>query len=309
MNLVRKRVIADPPETTNTPKNTQPHRKHGLFGETRTHILVWYSVLMFCFFSISVSGKILSPLRSLSTTARSISEKDLTQRLQVQGIGELAHLANTFNEMMDRLQNAFTSQREFISDAGHELRTPITIIRGHLELLEDDPSEQQETVALLLDELDRMTRMVEDLLLLAKSERPDFLQWETIDVDLLTVELFSKAQALALRNWHLEAYAQGVIKGDRQRLTQAIMNLAENATQYTKQTDTIEIGSIIEENRLRLWVRDTGEGIAPSGQLRIFQRFARAENSQRRSEGAGLGLSIVKAIAQAHGGQVALVRE
>ena len=251
-----------------------------------------------------ISGRVLAPLQSLSVTARSISESDLTQRLSVRGRGEMAELAITFNEMMDRLQAAFASQRNFINDAGHELRTPITIIRGHLEVMGDDPQEQQETLTLVIDELDRMTRFVNDLILLAKAERPDFLQLETVNVATLTEELFTKVVALADRNWHLDARATGRMVGDRQRITQAVMNLAQNATQYTSVGDTISLGSSISKGKVRFWVRDTGEGIAPSNQQRIFERFARAANSRRRSEGAGLGLSIVQAIAEAHQGQV-----
>ncbi|RAM51211.1 MAG: two-component sensor histidine kinase [Hapalosiphonaceae cyanobacterium JJU2] len=253
-----------------------------------------------------VSGRILAPLRLLTVTTRSISESDLNQRLPVKGKGEIAELAITFNEMMDRLEAAFTSQRNFINDAGHELRTPITIIRGHLELMGNDPEEVQETVTLVLDELDRMSRFVEDLILLAKAERPDFLQLETVDVDLLTQELFMKAQALADRNWQLDAISKGKIIADRHRLTQAVMNLAQNATQHTLPNDTIYIGVAINRGKVRFWVKDTGIGIAKADQKRIFARFARATNSRRKSEGAGLGLSIVKAIAEAHHGSVKL---
>ncbi|MBE9215579.1 HAMP domain-containing histidine kinase [Plectonema cf. radiosum LEGE 06105] len=253
------------------------------------------------------SGKILAPIRSFSTTARSISESDLSKRIPVRGKDELAEVATTFNEMMDRLQTTFTTQRNFINDAGHELRTPITIIRGHLELMgEDDPKEINETVTLVLDELDRMSRFVEDLILLSKAERPDFLQLETVDINTLTQELFAKAQALGERNWCLDKIAQGKIVVDRQRITQAIMNLAQNATQYTISSDTIAIGSSLSKGKIKFWVRDTGEGIREADQQRIFERFARAAHSRRRSEGAGLGLSIVKAIVEAHNGEVRL---
>ncbi|PLZ90669.1 two-component sensor histidine kinase [Fischerella thermalis CCMEE 5194] len=257
-------------------------------------------------FAWLVSGRILAPLRLLIVTTRSISESDLNQRLPVKGKGEIAELAITFNEMMDRLEAAFTSQRNFINDAGHELRTPITIIRGHLELMGDNPEEVQETVPLVLDELDRMSRFVEDLILLAKAERPDFLQLETVDLDSFTRELFLKAQALADRNWQLEGIGKGKIIVDRHRLTQAVMNLAQNATQHTLSTDRISLGSAINRGKVHFWVKDTGEGIAEADQQRIFRRFARATNSRRRSEGAGLGLSIVQAIAQAHHGSVKL---
>jgi signal transduction histidine kinase len=256
-----------------------------------------------------IAGNILAPLRQLSNTAHQISETDLNQRLPVKGNGEIAELSITFNEMMDRLEAAFAAQRNFVNDAGHELRTPITIIRGHLELIGDDPQEQQETLDLVIDELDRMNRLVDDLLLLAKSERPDFLQLETVDLEILTQELFTKAQALAERDWQLDGFAKGKIPVDRQRITEAILNLAQNATQHTKKTDIIAIGSTIDREKVCLWVRDGGEGIDPQDKERIFERFARAANSRRRSDGSGLGLSIVKAIAEAHHGKITLTSE
>lgn len=252
------------------------------------------------------AGRVLAPLRTMTATAHAISETDLTQRLPVDGKGELAELALTFNDMMDRLETAFSTQREFINDAGHELRTPITIIRGHLELMGDDPQEQEETRQIVMSELDRMSRMVDDLILLAKAERTDFLQLEAVDARELTNELYVKATALGKRNWQLENIAKGRIVVDRQRITEAVMNLAQNATQHTQETDTITIGSGITKGKVRFWVRDTGEGIPDSEQQRIFERFARVSSSRRRSEGAGLGLAIVRAIAEAHGGQVQL---
>jgi signal transduction histidine kinase len=252
------------------------------------------------------AGRILSPLKELARTAKSINESDLSQRIPVTGEGELAELGTTFNEMMDRLESSFATQRNFINDAGHELRTPITIIRGHLEVMEDISEEQKETVELVLDELDRMNRLVEDLILLAKAERPDFLQTETIDVSILTEELFTKARALGERNWCLDNVSRGKIVADRQRLTQAIMNLAHNAVQHTVTDNMIAISSNLSKDKVEFWVRDTGVGIASGDQKRIFERFARAANARRRSEGAGLGLSIVKAIAEAHGGYIHL---
>ncbi|MDJ0592437.1 MAG: HAMP domain-containing sensor histidine kinase [Pleurocapsa sp. MO_226.B13] len=252
------------------------------------------------------AGKVLQPISSLIQTASSIDDSDLSRRIPVNSSGEMGKLATTFNRMMDRLEASFITQREFINDAGHELRTPITIIRGHLELLDDDPQERKETIALVLDELDRMTRFVEDLILLAKTERREFLELDTIDLTQFTEELYSKAQAIASRNWQLDHKASGNTIGDHQRITQAMMNLIINAVQHTNETDTIALGSAIEDGYVRFWVRDMGLGIAPEDRHRIFQRFARAAKSRRRSDGAGLGLSIVQAIAQAHGGKVEL---
>lgn len=252
------------------------------------------------------SGRILSPLRELAKTVKSIDEFDLSQRIEIKGEGELAELGNTFNEMMNRIETSFDIQRDFINDAGHELRTPITIIRGHLELMGDDPQEKQETVNLVIDELDRMNRLVEDLILLAKADRPDFLEPELVDIASVTEELFMKIMKLGQRNWYLDSLALGTVTLDRQRLTQAIINLANNAVQHTTSSSLIAFGSKIEKKCLKFWIRDTGEGIDSKEQKRIFERFARVKNSRRRSEGSGLGLSIVKAIMEAHEGSISL---
>ncbi len=248
-----------------------------------------------------VAGRVLAPLLVLRDTARSISGSDLTRRIPVRGDDELADLARSFNEMVDRLEEAFASQKAFISDAGHELRTPITIIRGHLDVMGTDPEERAETLELVGDELDRMGRLVNDLLLLAKANRPDFLQPETIDVADLTHELFAKASALAPRDWRLGGVGSGRIVADRQRLTQAIMNLSQNAASHTHEGDAIELGSSMTNGGAELWVKDTGPGIAPEAQERIFERFVRLDGT---GEGAGLGLAITAAIAEAHGGDV-----
>jgi signal transduction histidine kinase len=287
---------------------------HATAGERREILEALIAVMQvsFILFTISLllawiaAGRILAPLRTMTATAQAISETDLSQRLPVQGRGELGRLATTFNHMMDRLETAFGSQREFVNDAGHELRTPITIVRGHLELMGNDPDEQRETLAIVMSELDRMSRLVDDMILLAKAERTDFLHLASNDVAELTEELFAKAKALAERDWQLDELAIGQVVLDRERITEAVMNLAQNATQHTQRGDTIALGSTVARGKFRFWVRDTGEGIPLADQKRIFERFARASNSRRRSEGAGLGLSIVRAIVEAHGGQVLL---
>ena len=253
------------------------------------------------------AGKMLAPLENFASTLKSITESDLSQRISVEGKGELAELGRTFNTMMERIENSFIIQRNFISDAGHELKTPVTIIRGHLELMDIDTPEQQETVDLTLDELDRMNRLVEDLVLLARAERPDFLQIETIELTTFTTELFGKMRTLGERNWHLDnQILSGKMTGDRQRITQAIMNLASNAVQHTPVESLIVFGAKLESNKVEFWLKDTGNGIAASEQERIFNRFARVRNSRRVSEGSGLGLSIVKAIVEAHRGAINL---
>ncbi|MFP5298866.1 MAG: histidine kinase dimerization/phospho-acceptor domain-containing protein [Actinomycetota bacterium] len=143
-----------------------------------------------------LAEKILGRVRAVSDTAHAISGTDLDRRIDIVGNDEIAQLSQTFNEMLDRLQFAFDQQRAFVDDAGHELRTPITIIRGHLEVLGNDPLEQEETKALVLDELQRMGRIVDDLLTLAKAEKPDFLHPEPVDVSALSDDLYDKARAL-----------------------------------------------------------------------------------------------------------------
>jgi len=253
-----------------------------------------------------IAGRVLAPLRKLCDTARGISDTDLGQRIEVKGHDEVAELGRTLNDMLDRLEGSFASQRAFVSDAGHELRTPITIIRGHLELLGDDPRERAETIEVVTDELDRMSRFVDDLLTLAKAERSDFLRPGPVDLDELTDELLAKVRGLARREWRLESNAAGRIIADRQRVTQAVMNLAHNAVQHTGDDHAIALGSAMCDGEARLWVRDSGPGVPSDQQERIFERFARSGNSVRRAEGAGLGLAIVRAIAEAHGGRVEL---
>ena len=142
-----------------------------------------------------------------------------------------------------------------------------------------------------------------DLLVLARSERPDFLQPEAVDLDLLTSDLFAKSRSLADRDWKLAGTGLGIIEADPQRLTQAVMNLADNAVRHTEPGDTIELGSTLGDGEARLWVRDSGPGIPADQQDQIFERFARTADGERRPGTAGLGLAIVRGIARAHGGR------
>ncbi len=251
-----------------------------------------------------VAGRLLRPVRRLTDTARTITETDLSGRIPIDTDDEIGHLAVTFNDMLDRLDSAFSTQRRFIEDAGHELRTPITVVRGQLEVMGDDPDEQRATIALVTDELDRMARIVNDLLLLAKAEQPQFLHIESVELSDLTTELFMKARQLGERNWQLVACGEGTVSCDPQRITQAVLNLARNAVEHTEPGETIEIASAIDGPRFELTVRDTGSGIAPANSGRIFERFARGPTPTRSTEGAGLGLSIVRAVVDAHRGTV-----
>jgi two-component system OmpR family sensor kinase len=252
-----------------------------------------------------LAGKVAGPVTELTRTARAISETDLSRRIPERGRDEVAQLAATFNDMLDRLEEAFGAQRRFIDDAGHELRTPLTIVRGHLELLEDDPVERRQTIALVVDELERMGRIVDDLLVLAKGDQPDFLDLATVEVGTLTEELLAKVTVLAPHAWVLESRGRGVVVADRQRLTQAVVQLAQNAVRYSDDAEAIGLGSSVAGGEARFWVRDRGPGIPPGEQQRVFERFHRGPGP-RRSEAAGLGLAIVRTIAEAHHGRVEL---
>jgi two-component system, OmpR family, sensor kinase len=252
-----------------------------------------------------LADRVLRPVKAVTEAARAISGGDLSRRIPESGHDEIGILAQTFNDMLARLETAFATQQRFVDDAGHELRTPITIVRGHLELLEDDPRERAQTLALVMDELDRMSRIVNDLLTLAKWEQPDFLKPAPFEVGALADDVLAKASAIGPRNWQLDAVADAMIVADRQRVTQALMQLAQNAVQHTEEGDEIGLGAFVGNSETRLWVRDTGPGIPFEEQERVFDRFYRARG-ERRSEGAGLGLSIVQAIARAHGGRLEL---
>ena len=256
-----------------------------------------------------VAGRILRPVRDVAATAHSITETDLSRRIPLDGrpADELTDLAASVNEMLDRLEAGAAAQRRFLDDAGHELRTPITIVRGHLEVVDaTDPGDVRETVALVDDELDRMNRIVSDLLLLARAEQPQFVRPQPVDVAALTAEVFDKVRRLGDREWLLETAADVDAELDTQRVTQALVALADNAVRYTVPGDRVSLGSQLSGGELRFWVSDTGPGVPESEQSRVFERFARGSSGARRSDGAGLGLSVVRAIAVAHGGRAVL---
>jgi signal transduction histidine kinase len=213
-------------------------------------------------------------------------------------------MARSFNAMLDRLESVFQSERDFVRDVNHELRDPLTIIRGQLQMM--DGEENQRRVKLALDEVDRMGTIVDDLRLLAEADQPGFLQHDWIDLAALTEELHSKASALAARRWVVDETGDGTFFADRHRLTEAVMNLAHNAVQHTSDSDTIAVGTSAKGGEVYVWVRDTGIGISVSDQTTIFDRFTRGTDAHLRYRGGGLGLAIVKAIAEAHGGRVDL---
>lgn len=252
------------------------------------------------------AGSVLRPLRQLRDTSAGISDTDLSTRIPVDGEDEIADLGRTFNSMLDRIEEAFATQRRFVDDAGHELRTPITVIRGNLELMGDDPADREATIAVVTAELDRMARIVDDLLVLAKSETADFIAPHPMDLGSFVDEILARATLIADRPWSIGERVEAVIVADEQRLTQAMLNLVRNAAEHTPAGTPVEIGSALTDDQARLWVRDHGRGIPEHERERLFERFARGARGRRSTDGAGLGLAIVAAIAEGHGGRVSV---
>jgi len=270
----------------------------------------------------AVAGQILRPVRDIASTARAITETDLSARIPASATGrgqdEIGELVHAVNSMLDRIEAGIRAQRRFVDDASHELRTPITIIRGHLEVVDlDDRADLNAALELVDDELTRMNRIVTDMLALTKIDQPEFVRPELTDVRSLMIETLAKAERLAPRRWSLslpatptetpeEQRLEALV--DAQRIIQALLVLAHNAVGHTSSHDSIDFGldSVHTPHGayVRLRVSDTGVGVPVAERARIFQRFARGEDTRRSYDGAGLGLAIADAIAAAHGGSV-----
>ncbi len=253
-----------------------------------------------------VAGRLLRPLRTLRLAASRVTSAHRSERIPVIGRDDLSSLTRTVNRMLDRLDEAMTDQRQLLDDVRHELHTPVTIIRGHLEILNAlDPDEVLATRALAIDELDRMTDLVEDLALLAESQRAEPMLLP-VDISALSRQVFAKASVLPGHDWALGETADVTMPIDSARITQAWLQLVDNAAKYSPDATLIELGSTLRPEGVELWVEDQGSGIPPEAADRVFARFGRVD-SGRGVAGSGLGLPIVKAIAEAHGGDVGYV--
>lgn len=252
-----------------------------------------------------VAGRLLAPLRRLRVAAEQTTGSDRGQRIPVTGKDDVSDLARTFNEMLDRLDSALTGQQHLLDDVRHELKTPITIVRGHLELL--DPSDTAEVSAtrdLAVDELDRMTGLVDGIALLAESRSAELNRIE-VRADALTSEVYAKARVIPGREWRLGRASPARVSLDVAKITQAWLQLVDNAAKYAPAGTPITIGSSASDETVEFWVFDTGTGIPAEDRDRVFERFGRAE-SGRDISGSGLGLSIVGAIMTAHNGRVSV---
>ncbi len=256
--------------------------------------------------------RVLRMISDVTTTAEDISREDLTRRLTYDGPDdEVGRLATTVNSMLDRVESAFEGQSRLLADVSHQLRTPLTVIRGHLEVLVRHPADQQEvteTAAIVIDEVEQLALMVDRLVLLGQSLEPDFLDEAPVSLRALMNEVHEAAGYLAPRHWLLEAGPEVMVTVDRVKLRGALLNLLDNAVKATTPDDTVTLSARLEGAELLLEVTDTGVGIPTDEQEAVFGRFTRG-TTRARYRGTGLGLAIVKVVADAHGGRVELDSE
>jgi signal transduction histidine kinase len=255
----------------------------------------------------------LAPLGKVTETALRITRADdLSQRIPYNGPDkdEVGQLIHAFNQTLSRLENLFNTQRRFIADVGHELRTPLTVIKGNVGLMRKMECGDEESLSSIADEADRLTRMVEDLLLLARAESGKLpLDYELIELDTLLIEMLQQTQVLAGSkvDMKLSDIDQILVCGDRDRLKQVLLNLISNAIKYTQPGGEVITSLQRVDRYAKVSISDNGPGIPAEDLPHIFERFYRTEKSRTRTKdgkGFGLGLSIAYWIVRNHGGYI-----
>ncbi|MCX7975718.1 MAG: HAMP domain-containing histidine kinase, partial [Bellilinea sp.] len=241
---------------------------------------------------------------------------DLSRRIPVAPTAqdEVSRLIRAFNQTLERLEKLFDTQRRFLADVSHELRTPLTVIKGEVGLMRLTNELDEESLRNIEKEVDRLTRLVGDLLLLAQAESGQLpLDLKPVEMDTILLEVMQQMQVLASGkiNLRLEEIDQVIVNGDRDRLKQVILNLVSNAINYTPPGGEVRVWLSKRDGRACLKVEDTGPGIQPDDLPYIFDRFYRGDPSRKRTEnsGFGLGLSIAKWIVDRHGGQIEVESE
>ena len=261
-----------------------------------------------------VAGRALQPVQRITAVARDIQATDLSRRIGLPGPDdELKQMADTFDDMLGRLDRAFAGQRRFIHEASHELRNPLATIRTNLEVTMGDPdasAEDLRSTGVVVDRAAaRMSRVVDDLLSYARLETPE-LEREPVDVATVARELSEEFRAgAAAMDIDLEVGMDPDlwVIGDATGLRQSLANLLANAAELAPEVTSIQIRGGRREGWIWVAVADDGPGIAPEEHERVFQRYWRADSAtERRPEGSGLGLSIVRQVAESHGGRVVL---
>ncbi len=287
-------------------------------GVARAFVLAGIVVLVLALLASYLAGaRVSAPLRRMAQVATRVDAGDLGPRMEISGgrVDEVKVLAEAFNRMLDRLSEAFASQREFVADASHELRTPLTVISGQLEVLaaQENPSSADvaRVESLVRAEITRVSRLVDDLLVLAQAERTDFLRVESVDLRPFVTDLWDGLSLTADRRFELGTIVDGSLQADPDRLAQALRNLARNAIEHTAEHDGLVRLDVrpFAPDRICFLVSDDGPGIPVHERERVFERFHRTDSGRARAAGgAGLGLAIVRAIAEAHKG-IVRVRE
>jgi two-component system, OmpR family, sensor kinase len=278
-------------------------------------IAIPLALLLSSFGGLVLANQALSPVDRITKAAEQIAAGDLSERVPIpHQMDELGRLASTFNYMISRLQAAFERQKQFTSDASHELRTPLAVMRGELEVTlrrERSPEEYQHTLSSNLEEISRLSRLVEDLLMLARADAGRVeLRCEAVNFSALcqnTTEYISPLAEQRDQTLTYQLPPQPVtINADQQRIKQLLLNLLDNAIKYTEPGGTITLSLTTDNQHAILAVADTGRGIPPEDVPHVFERFFRrsAKTADRSATGSGLGLSIVKWIVDAHGGRI-----
>jgi len=254
-----------------------------------------------------IAARLAAPLRRMERFAQDVDAGAVDNRIDThEGPAEVRSLAASFNHMLDRLQGSIERQREFVADASHELRTPLTVARGEVDLMRREGGAPDpvhlETVS---RELQRMDRLVDDMLVLARADSGPRLALEPVDLDDYLEDLERELPMLGERQYLVER-ASGTLLADRERLTQVIRNIVRNAVAHTDAGGTIAIRVIAASDRIRFQIDDDGPGFRPGQAERLFDRFYRTDEGRGRDEGgSGLGLAIAKALVEAHGGTIA----
>jgi two-component system OmpR family sensor kinase len=265
------------------------------------------------FLGDNLTIRALRPVDTIAQTARQITAADdLGRRIPYESQDELGQLTKTFNQTLERLERLFNAQRRFVADVSHEMRTPLTTIRGNISLMRRIGYDE-ESVAAIDGETQRMTRLVEDLLLLAKADAGRLsLEKQLVELDTLVLEVYNQAHILSEDkvSVHLGQLDQARVMGDSDRLKQLLLNLVSNGLKYTPEGGDVTLSLNRDDEWVRVDVTDTGVGIPAEDLPHIFDRFYRVDKARSRvMGGTGLGLSIAHWIAEAHGGQLSVVSE
>jgi signal transduction histidine kinase len=257
--------------------------------------------------SWALVGRALRPVEAIRAQVADISERALDRRVPVPpSRDEVGRLAETMNAMLDRLQAASDRQRNFVADASHELQSPIAALRAQLEVAIAHPegSDWSASSADLLEETERMERLLRDLLFLARSDGGNTTRrLEPVDLDDIVFEEVARLRATARISVDCSAVSAAPLSGSRDELTRLVRNLLENAEHHAASMIRIRLSAI--NGQIRLGVEDDGPGVPATARKRIFERFARLDEARSRHDGGtGLGLAIVKDVAERHGGMV-----